>query len=1283
MKVFFTSESLLEDSHIANTMKTGMEVDGVSVLGNFSEHKLNAFPHAVAYCRRMILFSALKTTNPNISNEADWERQLEVLVKTDKTSRRIVKGYIKSLDAQAVSLFFNAAFEGIVWNEGNGLKDCGKTFVELGSLSSEISFDELAPRAEELLPAVTSNDVTTRFFAAQAFGLLAPHPVNNKQYFLKLMRHLLNISKAWSTAVGAEANKVHGSIISLGYLLSRAVFYGRADDLDESATQQVITQILQILDNARDTSNKEAALSALGQISAAGLVTQSRLGHASFSAVTVVKLLTTEAKKGNEKAIFALGRFTLAFDDAREEEPFSLVLQNLYDLHELRQAEVHFTIGEAIACATAGWQSDSLLLSLDVDTNYVGRIKRSAALISTMNKLLADCKTTKPSLKKASGIWLFCLIQHCGHLEEIQSRLRECQAAFMGLLSARDDLVQETASRGLSLVYEQGDKELKERLVNDLVASFTGTSTKIKVDEETELFEPGALPIGEGESITSYKDIMSLAAEVGDQSLVYKFMSLASNAATWSTRAAFGRFGLSSILSESSIDPKLYPKLFRYRFDPNPNVQRSMNDIWTALVKNPTTVINEHFNEIIEDLLKNILGKEWRTRQASCAAIADLVQGRQFEKYEKFLGRIWDVAFKVLDDIKGSVRKAAESLCQVLSGILVRQLEQGTSSKNAQAGLEQVMPFLFSTRGLESSSTDVQKFAYSTVLKLVKSGGKTLLPFIPTIVEQILGLLSTLEPDFINYIHLNAAKYDTTEEKIDEARSAMVSHSPMMEAVERCLDLVDDETMKQLVPCLQNVIKTAVGMPSKIGCSGVLVSLATRHSFVFRPHADIFLKEIEHAVLDRNITVSAAYARAAGYLARLASDSQVLRLAAYSKKLYFNAEDETRRQISADIIYAVSKFATERFNSLASDILPFIFLAKHDFDEHVKDQFKKTWEENVGGSRAVLLYLKEIATITSERIESPKWAIKHTAALTIADVVVSCGADVSLANTEIIWPALEKALALKTFDGKEKLLEGFVSFIKNGKVLWKANSDIAAQTKKIVVREAKRNNEAYRPHAFASLGEYAEARDDIDMFTEVYDVVAPCLEELVDENNMDTTEDGKDTNSSSKDTAILTAGVSALFRAINVDLAQSSPYDHVDKLYNLLKPILASPKCTIATKAALYERVKVLYTHLLESSHAHKDEHKITVNLFGLLEVRGSAGTELLRTKRAEAAEAIAAVYNRASLDNITAAGREEQRTKMVQELEEAKTDERSVTIRNILGRVVQKVQERSGDSAT
>lgn len=72
-----------------------------------------------------------------------------------------------------------------------------------------------------------------------------------------------------------------------------------------------------------------------------------------------------------------------------------------------------------------------------------------------------------------------------------------------------------------------------------------------------------------------------------------------------------------------------------------------MNDIWAALVKDPSAVIDRHFDNIMNDLLKNILGKEWRARQASCAAIADLVQGRPVEKYEKYLGQIWALTFKV------------------------------------------------------------------------------------------------------------------------------------------------------------------------------------------------------------------------------------------------------------------------------------------------------------------------------------------------------------------------------------------------------------------------------------------------------------------------------------------------------------------------------------------------------------------------------------------------------------------------------------------------------------
>ena len=1268
----------MENSSISYAMKTGMEVDGVSVFGNFRGSKINAFATAVNYCRRILLMAALEHSDAPLSIDADWERQLDVLLRSDKKSRTAMRDYIKTVDRDALYVYLTAAFEGMLRNDGNGLEGCGKCFVEIVTLTPSSIIGRLAGRAVELLLSIKSNNVATRNVAAQAFGILAAHPVVENSSVQKLIKGLLADIAPWASAVGAEANKVHGSILALGFTLSRAAYYGRIAAIDKSTIDNAVAQLLEILAGARDASTKEAVFNAIGQVSTAGVLSASQIEQASLKVDGTVELLTSEAKKGNEKAISALGRLSMVFGeevDGKPEGPLHTILESLYGLYELKQAEIQFTVGEGLSCAAACWESDVLLLSLDVDAPFSGRLKRPRTLDSLLEKLLQDCKTTKPPLKKASGIWLFCLVQYCGHLDQIQTRLRECQAAFMGLLSARDELVQETASRGLSLVYEQGDQELREKLVKDLVSSFTGASTQLKVDEETELFEPGALPTGEGKSVTSYKDIISLADEVGDQSLVYKFMSLASNAATWSTRAAFGRFGLSSILSESEVDPKLYPKLYRYRFDPNPNVQRSMDAIWSALVKDSSATINLYFDDILADLLKSILGKEWRTRQASCAAIADLIQGREFDKYEKHLHDIWTVAFKVMDDIKGSVREAALALSMALTGILVRQVEAGTSSKHAQAMLKEVLPFLLSRQGMESSAKDVQAFATATVLKLIKSGGKALLPFIPDLIEQLLGLLSTFEMEGIDYLYLNAANYNLTEEKIDSARTRGVSHSPLMEAIERCLDQLDEPTMSEVVPHLDSAIKTMIGMPSKVGCGAVLVSLATRHSFVFRPHADHFLKVLEKAVLDRNAAVSAGYARAAGYLSRLASDSSLLRLASYSKEQYYIAEDEQRRQVAADIIYAVSKFATDRFNALAAVFLPFVFFAKHDLDEHVKEQFEKTWTENVGGSRAVLLYLREINGLSIERLESPKWAIKHTAALAIAESTVSCGAEISGPNAAIILPALENALALKTFDGKEKVLDAFVKFTKAGKSLWGAESSIAAQMKKIAIREAKRNNDAYRPHAFTSLGEYSEARTDIDMFDEVYNIITPMLEELINEDKMDTDEDNK-SNGQSEQAATITAGVSALFRAVNVEVLDPSPLSHLPKLLETVKALLPSTKVTVATKLTLYERSKVLFDGLRKRTHSQgSSQYDLALGFFEVLELPSGSGSEIMRTKRAEAAEMVVQSLV-GGVFGMHSEGRDTYKGKMQEMVLEGRQNERSPTVQNALERVSKALNE-------
>ncbi len=1083
--------------------------------------------------------------------------------------------------------------------------------------------------------------------------------------------------RSWRQAIGSEALQVHGSILATAYFLSRSVSRRNFPSDFEEKQSTLITTILEILNDSRDKMLLDAVLIATSELALFGALTPETIpGPYKFR--DLVQKCIEKAKEGDERAVTALGHLALQCGEESDNDArLSYIIEQLYDLHNVRQPEVQFAVGAALCCAAIGWQSKSLLSTLDIQGPVPVSPARASTSSSVLDEVLLKCKTSKPALRQASVIWLLCLVQYCAHVPEIQGRLRDCQVAFKGFLADRDSLNQESASRGLAVVYEKGNKSLKDDLIRDLVSSFTGNTGlagKGNVSEDTELFDPGALPTGEG-SVTTYKDIMSLAAEVQDPSLVYRFMSLASNNAIWSERAAFGKFGLSNILSDASTDgyltqnPKIYPALFRYRFDPNTNVRNSMNDIWAAIVKEPTKTIDLHFDSIMNDLLKNILGKEWRVRQASCAAIADLVQGRPLEKYEKFLTNIWELTFKVCDDIKESVRDAAMSLARVLTGVLTRGLEAGeSSSSSAEKMLKQVLPFLLSPSGLESGAPEVQEFARKTLLKIIKSSnGKTLRPFVPDLVGRLLALLSSIEPEMINYVHLNAEQYGLTAQELDDARLKNIRGSSMLEAIERCLDFLDAKSMPELQQSLENAIKTVVGLPSKVGCSRVLVTLSTRHNFIFRPYADHFLSLALKQVFDRNDTISSSYAAACGYLARLGSNEAILNLVESGRQLYFGSDDDRHRVISGDIIYAMSKHATDRFNSLAGSILPFVFIAKHDTSARAKALFEDTWSENVGGSRVVLLYLKEIIDLASQHLDSARWSVKHTSAFAVADVVISCGSAISDANARVVWPALEKALSGKTWEGKEIILKALIHLAKNS-TFWSTDQKVGEQFEKIALRESKRNNPIFRQHALECLGDLVELRQTVDMFPQVLGVTKPIIEEMLsDSDEMDV--DSKTGGPSSKTVLELTLGnaSTALLNSVNPRIRSGK--DLVSSLRETLELVsrVRTGTASRVTLNAIYDAQKGLFERLNGVDDDAISEPLESILVEYVKQIFGSSEqVEQTRLKASEAAIAVAPIASKGI--RIKATFREG--------LAIARAQERSVSVQQSLDRARKIVDE-------
>ncbi|KAK5943714.1 proteasome component M29 [Knufia obscura] len=1186
------------------------------LLSNGALESASAMAGLVSFCRNLIAAEAWHESSFEVANDSEWHSRVEATLDNEHDARLMFKTQLKKTSNDSVGQLLQTCYEGLA----EGSVDCGRVGLQLTSLTTNDVLNELDAASLAKLAAAMKN-IQVRTLAARITGIV----LSARKIWEGETTSSLASCEHWQTAVGQELAAVEVSLLKSAYVLSRAALRGYVAQGNELVAS-MWSLCGHILTKSTDKALRQIAYTSIGQLA----LCLPASGQQVDKAEALVESMLADAKKENESAIMALGRFLSFVWAGFDTENRTKLLDKLFDLHEVRKAEFQFALGEALAVAALRFKSSSTLTEFDVDADEPKTSEDTELFDCLLTAALEKCRTTKPALKKAAGIWLLSLIQFCTSGELVKPRLRDCQAAFSRLLTDRDEIVQETGSRGLGIVYEKGDKGLRDDLVRDLVGSFTGNNARTAgtVTEETQLFEPGALPTENGQSVTTYKDIVSLAQEMGDPSLVYRFMNLASNNAIWSSRAAFGRFGLSGMLADSTYlkeNKKFYPKLFRYRFDPNQNVQRSMDDIWKALVKDPNAVIDENFDLIMEDLLKSIVaGREWRAREASCAAISDLVQGREVEKLEKHLEEIWKVAFKVLDDVKESVRNAAMKLCRTLTNMLIRNLEVGEgTTKRATTMLNHAMPFLL--QQMEAGAgKEVQQYAIVTLLDVVKKAPpRSLQSYAPVILETFINSLSSLEHESINYLHLNADKYGLTAEKLDNMRVSSIGASPVSEAIEKCFDSLavkstqttDPASMDGIEPessplqdamkRLESSFKVAIGLPSRVGLSRAMITLVVRHNTVFRPYADRFVRLTRKSIVDRNATISQSFSTALAYLLRLASEKEIRQTISYAQKLYFESQELSHRAIAGEIVQAISKASNDVFMNFATSFLPFAFIGRKDLDEDTRERFETAWKDNVGGSRAMHLYLREIVDLTQKHIKSSLWPIRHACCFAVAELITTMesGQEYGKEDASLLWPLAEEALSGKTWDGKEKVVEAFPPFVKRARAIW---PDKSKQMQTIAIREAKRTNLSYRPHAISALAEFANIRLDLDISRDVMPFLIELVESLIDDTDaMDV--DGASAKGDRSSEILLNETLSAAITCMCAVLRGSSTPETLDSSLAVLRNVRSRNES--AVELSLYQAAKSLIARIIIGEDATEDMNATdSVSLAG----PKSAGTNQL-----------------------------------------------------------------------
>lgn len=1097
---------------------TSSQLEGTEPTPHVRGFSLSVYDAIVTFLQQVLVMEAVDNKKTVLVVDEDWTTKVETAIDLDESIRDILVQHIASTDSIPIIEFLKLAFDALC-AKNSEVEAASTSWLRVLSLSPTSIVESQIGFLGNLTELLHASREKTRNIAGTGLGIIATHDAVTANDISHLINTLYGLIESNYTTF-KNVDGLHGTVLGLSAVLARLHFRGRDSVIDYSKVLTSFLDIIkQILGTSKNLQLTDSCIGAISQLSTFGaLANQSE----SFFSELAGTFETLALKRENEKAVLALGLLSLC-DPAFNASTSAVYLEKVFALTSSKHSEYMFSSGEALTVIAAGWNSKVLKRNLDIqglsisclpryETTVVAGNSADTFLANVIDRILASAKSTKPGLRKFACIWLLSLLQYAGELPATKAKLEHIHVAFMRFLPEQDELIQESASRGLSMVYEIGDSSIKEALVRNLVSSFTSDNrhgvNAGTVSEDTQLFEPGVLNTGDG-SVSTYKDILNLASELGDPGLIYKFMALAGHSALWSSRKG-AAFGLGSILSKANLDEmmennqrlskSLIPKLYRYKFDSNPSVQQAMQGIWDSLVKDKSAAVNDNFDDILEELLRGMGDKEWRVRQASTAALSDLLQGRPIDNYQGKLERIWMMSFRAVDDIKESVRNAGLQLTRGLANTLIRHVDTstGTSPARATALLEHLVPFLMGNFGLQSEAQEVQSFALKTIINLCKKGGPALKPFIPGLVEELLVLMSTLEPQAMNYLALNADKYGLTHNDIDASRLASVRGSPIMEAVEQLVDQATDEkTMGLLVPHLAAAIKKSVGLPSKVGASRVLVALTIRHLQGAAPYADKLLVSASGQLGDRNDTISQSYATAAGYICRIASDNAVLKYIKFLKTLYFGTDEASRpRLIAGFAVSALSKHAPDTFSRIASAVLPFVYLAKHDGDKAVRKVFDTVWSDNTGGSGAVRLYLPEIMALAGEQLEGQQqWGIRQVAAQSVADASNLIG-DERLPHEEFarLLNILFDASVGRSWEGKELVLTALVRLVERAPEALLANGTLLTRTNKVVLVEARRKNKVYQVKALSSLADHLAVFPQADLYEALFDIAEPYLE---------------------------------------------------------------------------------------------------------------------------------------------------------------------------------------------
>lgn len=1022
-----------------------------------------------------------------------------------KTEERISE-FLPEVEKLCLLLEHAMAYEGTAELHSNA----SNALIVIGSHFPEIIASRYATKISWIKRLLGHMDYNTRESAARLLGI-ACHALPISELNDVISEQISLITEAKKPRFEIQ----HGVVCAIGYTTADCM---TRKLVSESLLQNSLKCLTDIV-NSETASLAAVAMESIGHI---GLrIPLSHYYPTSGSLLTVLKeklskLLSGDDTKVIQKIVLALGHMSANESSISHVEA---ALDLVFSLSRSKVEDVLFAAGEALSFF---WGGVPVTADVILKTNYTSLSACSNFLMVDVSTTFSRSSTAEPALNEesrvmirgsitrkifdnllystkkeercAGTVWLVSLTMYCGHHPSIQQLLPEIQEAFTHLLGEQNELTQELASQGLSIIYELGDVSMKKNLVNALVGTLTGSAKRkrpVKLVEDSEVFQEGA--IGEsvsGGKLSTYKELCNLANEMGQPDLIYKFMDLANHQASLNSKRG-AAFGFSKIAKQAgdALQPHLsllIPRLVRYQYDPDKNVQDAMAHIWKALVADSKRTIDEHLDLIFEDLLSQCGSRLWRSREASCFALADVIQGRKFDQVRKHLKRLWIASFRAMDDIKETVRNSGDRLCRSVTSLSMRLCDVSlTETSQAREAMNIVLPLLL-TEGIMSKVDGIRKTSITMVMKLAKGAGIAIRPHLPDLVCCMLESLSSLEDQGLNYVELHAANIGIQSEKLENLRISIAKNSPMWETLNHCIDVIDAHSLELLVPRLAQLVRSGVGLNTRVGVASFISILVQKVGVEIMQFSSTLLKILFPVTKEeRSVSSKRAFANACAVVLKYSGPSQAQKLIEDTSNLH--AGDRNAQVTCAILLKSYSSMATDILSGYHAVIVPIIFISRFEDEKNISSMFEELWEENMSSERVTLqLYMGETVALICEGITSSSWAEKRKSALAIVKLSEVMGE--SLSDYQgVLLKSLMEEIPGRLWEGKDALLHALAALCSScHKSVSACDCATPAIILDLLLSCCTKKVKKYREAAFCCLEKVIKAFNNPDFFNVVF-----------------------------------------------------------------------------------------------------------------------------------------------------------------------------------------------------